>query len=102
MSVLIQLFFTVVGALYFRAVFRAPFGIHRLTKLPPLTRRTCALFGAWFLFGAALVARERRADFTRASDYDRLQQSRKVAAVLSVFAIASFGWDMRRRGQAPP
>lgn len=95
MNLIIQLTFTVVGALCFYAVFKASFRKGRVSKLP-IARRTYALIAAWLLFGAALMAQERRTDFSSAADYHRLQQSRRIAAALSVLVIASYGWDMRR------
>src|SRR5262245_30714623 len=55
----------------------------RLAELP-LTRRTWLLAAVWFFFGAALMLQMRHTNFSRASEYRRLQQSRRAAAALSI------------------
>jgi hypothetical protein len=66
----------------------------RTRAKPPLTRRTYLLAAVWFFFGAALMFQMHHTNFSRPSEYGRLQWSRGIAAALSVLAIGSYGWDI--------
>jgi hypothetical protein len=100
MNIIISIFSAAVAIFCIAAVFSTSLRTQRLAKLT-LTRRTWALTAIWFLFGAALMEQERRTDFQNTASYGRLQQSRNVAAALSVLAISSYAWDMHRRRRSP-
>ena len=94
--IIIAFFLVAVGAFCFIAVFSPSLRTRRLATLP-LTRRTYLLAAVWFFFGATVLLEERHTNFSRAEEYGRLQQYRRIAAALSVFAISSYGWDMHGR-----
>jgi hypothetical protein len=96
MNNIIALLLTGLATFCGAALFRTRF---RLVKLS-VTRRTYALAAIWFLFGAGLMLQGHRTDFTSPIAYGRLQQSRRIAAALSILAICSYAWDMQRNGAA--
>jgi hypothetical protein len=63
----------------------------------PAIYQGTTLAAIWFSFGAALVSQEQRADFGSSTASGRLQNSRRVAAALSILAISSYAWDIHRR-----